>query len=98
MSNFDVGEIIDCRQIKGCEEFTIQALAMDKLAVIAPQQNLTLILVHGNAHDGLLAFDISTQELIFKCVHSNPIPFYKTFLFSNRMSENALNFELIRLF
>ncbi|XP_067950394.1 NACHT and WD repeat domain-containing protein 2-like [Watersipora subatra] len=60
LSQFDVGEIIDCRQIAGYEEMVIQALQVDNV------HDVTAIFVHGNAHDGLLVFDIASQTLLYK--------------------------------
>ena len=61
VSQFDVGEIIDCRKIEGYEEMRIQQLQMSKIL-----GGITVILVCGNAHEGLLVFDVKSQSLLYK--------------------------------
>ena len=63
MTQFDISEIIDCRQTQGCEEMEIQALQMTRLF---EEKEKVVIMVHGNAHDGMLVYEAKTQNLLFR--------------------------------
>ena len=65
VQQFDIKEVIDCRKVQGCEEMEIQALSVIRLF---DAKDKTVILVHGNAHDGMLVYEVKTQNLLFRLV------------------------------
>ncbi|XP_067951033.1 uncharacterized protein [Watersipora subatra] len=66
-------QIIDCRRFDGCKEMVIQALQVDEF------YDVTAIFVHGNAHNGLLVFDITSMELLYRFLNKTPILFTSLF-------------------
>ena len=70
VQQFDIKEVIDCRKVQGCEEMEIQALSVIRLF---DAKDKTVILVHGNAHDGMLVYEVKTQNLLFRLVVSQEV-------------------------
>lgn len=60
----DLSDVIDCREVKGCENMKIQGLSVSPLVRKGPLH----ILVHGNAQEGLLVYNLDKKELVFRCV------------------------------
>jgi len=64
--------MIDCRKTAGCEEMSIKGITVFQ----GKDQSLTFIAVCGNAQDGLLIYDLSTQTLIHRSAPPDIPPLY----------------------